>query len=143
MIGRQGRRSGALPGRNDLGPKDESLSRSSSVGTAPPATGVVAVTCGRLESALDNAPPKTLLTTKSRLGAIGSFQGVPWKITRERGLAYGAQKRKMSKINLGFVEGGTDGMGIRVVAEPTGRWDQTAPEAPVVTTPSDLVRGVT
>jgi hypothetical protein len=43
---------------------------------------------------------------------------------------------------LGFQADETQGKG-RMIAEPTGSWDQAAPEAPVATTPSALVRDVT
>lgn len=32
---------------------------------------------------------------------------------------------------------------VTMIAEPTGMWDQSAPEATVSTVPSDLVRDVT
>jgi hypothetical protein len=75
---------------------------------------------------------------------IGTFQAAASKDTRERGLAHGAHKRKMGWNNVGFLADGNEGMGVRMIAEPTGRRDQAAaPEAPVGTTPSGLVRDAT
>jgi hypothetical protein len=50
---------------------------------------------------------------------------------------------KAQNKRIGFLTAGTNGIGVRMITEQTGRWDQAAPEAPVATTLSDVVRGVT
>jgi catalase len=50
---------------------------------------------------------------------------------------------KAQNKRIGFLTDGTNGIGVRMITEQTGRWDQAAPEDPVATTLSDVVRGVT
>ena len=49
----------------------------------------------------------------------------------------------MGSNNIGVLTDRTEGVAVRVIAEPTGGWGKAGPGAPVANTPSELTRDFT